>query len=169
MEEKEFITKTIMDINVYKEYVNVYKKNADVIFTISYIIVCILCVFLKKYEIESVVLGIMLGAVILELITEKFIQRMYNKISNRNSKFDNIIAINKDGIQIHNPDTNDKLEVTFEQIKSIIETSNMFILRLNDKRGLIINKNNLSGGSNEEFVQFMLNKCVNLKKKKITI
>lgn len=167
MEEKEFITKNIIDINVYKEFVYTHKKIADVIFTISYIIVGIFFIFLKKYEIESVILGIMIGAAIVDIANEMFTQRMYNKVTNRNSNFCNIIAINKDGIQIQNPDSNNKLEVTFEQIKSITETSNMFILRLYDKRALSINKNNLSGGSKEEFIQFILNKCVNIKNKKI--
>ena len=53
------------------------------------------------------------------------------------------------------------------QIISIIETENLFILKLKYNVGIIVDKNNLTGGSKEEFINYLFENCENLKSKKV--
>ena len=53
------------------------------------------------------------------------------------------------------------------QIISIIETENLFILKLKYNVGIIVDKNNLTGGSKYEFINYLFENCENLKSKKV--
>ena len=48
-----------------------------------------------------------------------------------------------------------------------METDNLFILIIEYKQGLIIDKRTLEGGSRQDFISFIFANCPNLKKKKV--
>src|SRR5699024_545164 len=54
------------------------------------------------------------------------------------------------------------------QITNIIETKNLIILKLKYNMGIILNKNNIEGGTKEELLEYLYSVCNNLKKKKVT-
>lgn len=173
MEEREFRTENKLDFKFYKEFFRGIRGTTSSILKIIgilSIIVFIFNVLIRNYDIlfKSIIILLLFGG-ISEVVTRKINKIRYNQmtLANKNLPIKNNVTINKDGIKIINPDSNNKTEYTFDSINSIVETKNMYILKMNYKVGMIINKNNLTGGTKEEFIEYILDKCSNIKKKKV--
>jgi hypothetical protein len=69
----------------------------------------------------------------------------------------------------HFEDINDRRTRSYgyHQIRSVYESHHYFILNLDYELCLLIDKGSISGGTQDEFVSFLLSQCGNLKKKKI--
>jgi len=173
MEEKEFRTENTLDFKFYKEFLKGLGGTTisliKIVGVLS-IVVFIFNILMKNYDILVMwIIVLLLLCFISDIVIRKINKIRYNKmtLSNKNLPIKNILTIGKDGIKIINPDSNNKTEYTFDSINSIVETKNMFILKMNYRMGMVIDKNNLTGGTKEEFIEYILNKCNNLKKKKV--
>lgn len=58
-------------------------------------------------------------------------------------------------------------EYKYEDVISLIETNLLYILRMPYNTCTIVDKISLSGGTQEEFVEYIFSKCINIKKKKV--
>lgn len=65
-----------------------------------------------------------------------------------------------------NLDNGNKLTYSYDQFLDLVETKNQLILVLPDFLGIAFYKDSITGGTAEEFVAWLLEKCPNIKKKK---
>ena len=107
--------------------------------------------------------------IITNIIINRKINMGYKKIVSQNNgvPVTNKVTIDETGIHSANINTNHKKDYLFEQILSITETKNLLILKMEHPLALILDKNNLKGGSKEEVIEFLFEKCKNIKKKKV--
>ena len=93
--------------------------------------------------------------------------RGYKKLVSQNNgvPVTNKVIIDETGIHSTNINTNHRKDYLFEQILSITETKNLLILKMERPLALILDKNNLKGGRKEEVIEFLFEKCKNIKKK----
>lgn len=176
MENKEFKTDYVLDLEKYNEFVsafsatNLLRKILKVL-----IVVYFSYFFLISFIITKDYRSIMFFAILLLLI---FLINYKNK-KNGNLQYKRMLSVNKgnpvhneitiknDGIHALNVDTQNKSEYTFEQIKYVIESSNLLILMMDYRLGLIMDKNTLTGGTTEELVNFIFENATNIKRKKV--
>ena len=175
MENKEFKWDYTLDLKTYNEFTKGYLE-ANIIRKILRLIVVIyltyyfmICYHTKSYGtlIFFAVFFVVIFLIVKIVNKSGNIQFKRMLSINKGQPIRNEINVNDEGIHAINLDTENKNDYTFEQILSVTETNNLFILKLKYRMGLIVNKNTLTGGSKEEFLNFMFDKCVNIKRKKV--
>lgn len=63
--------------------------------------------------------------------------------------------------------TGNAITYTYDDIRRVFQTRNLLVIMLDARLGLMVEKAGLSGGTQEEFSNFLLEKSVKIKKKKI--
>ncbi len=84
-------------------------------------------------------------------------------IESHNGKEVSLDILLKDEL-IMGKDGKNKFEYSYDSIKKIVETKNLIILVLKYRLGITIDKRSLTGGSLSELKNFLLKKCLKVKK-----
>lgn len=167
--DKEFITKYTLDYKTYKEFSRGYiaTKKLSIIMSIVLFMLLIIYICTKKYDI-IISCGIIIFIIILivKLTGRNKLQYKRYKSLNNDEDMENTVKITKSKI-LTKTKKGDITNYEFSQIIGLIETKNLLILKLNYNMGLILNKNNITGGTKEELINYLLSVCTNIKKKKL--
>lgn len=169
MEEKEFQSKYTLDLDTYREFSKGYigVKKIGQVFLVLFVLCGVSQIFARNYWYIFAFFGLWL----LLMLTTKILNPtkvQYNRSisANGGKPLHHTVTINKDGILIAE-DGGNKSNYKFEQIIGIGETKNLLILKMKYNLGIILRKDTLIGGSQEELANFLSEKCSNLKPKKI--
>lgn len=170
-----FRSDIVMDLAAYKEFSNGYllanthTRGLKIIF-ILYILAYILAM---GYTGEQGFFPLVaLGYPPLWLLT-KLLRRgggsQYKRmlLANGGKPPHNLITVSPQGIHIQNADTGNRAQYAFASIRGLIETENLFILMLQYRMGVILNKHTLAGGSLEGLTAFLQANCPKLKGKRV--
>ena len=168
--QKEFSSNYTLDYKTYKEFSTGYiaTRKSSIITLFVVLVWLILCIIYRDYQIV-ITFGVLFGifAILIKVKGRNKIQYKRYKSLNNNEDVETNIKIGKDKIV----STSKKGDVTtyeFSQITNIVETKNLIILKLKYNMGIILNKNNIEGGTKEELLEYLYSVCNNLKKKKVT-
>ena len=168
--QKEFSSKYILDYKTYKEFSNGYiaTRKSSMITLFVVLVLLILCIIYRNYE-TVITFGVIFAifAFLIKVTGRNKLQYKRYKSLNNNEDVEANIKIGKEKI-ISTSRKGDTSSYEFSQITGIIETKNLLVLKLEYNMGIIINKNNIEGGTKEELIDYLFSVCNNLKKKKVT-
>ena len=168
--QKEFSSKYTLDYKTYKEFSSGYiaTRRSSMITLFVVLVLLILCIIYRNYEIV-ITFGVIFAifAFLIKVTGRNKLQYKRYKSLNNNEDVEANIKIGKEKI-ISTSKKGDTSSYEFSQIIGIIETKNLLVLKLEYNMGIIINKNNLEGGTKEELIDYLFSVCNNLKKKKVT-
>ena len=168
--QKEFSSKYILDYKTYKEFSNGYiaTRKSSMITLFVVLVLLILCIIYRNYE-TVITFGVIFAifAFLIKVTGRNKLQYKRYKSLNNNEDVEANIKIGKEKI-ISTSKKGDTSSYEFSQIIGIIETKNLLVLKLEYNMGIIINKNNLEGGTKEDLINYLYFVCNNLKKKKVT-
>ena len=168
--QKEFSSKYILDYKTYKEFSNGYiaTRKSSMITLFVVLVLLILCIIYRNYE-TVITFGVIFAifAFLIKVTGRNKLQYKRYKSLNNNEDVEANIKIGKEKI-ISTSKKGDISSYEFSQITGIIETKNLLVLKLEYNMGIIINKNNLEGGTKEDLINYLYFVCNNLKKKKVT-
>lgn len=168
--QKEFSSKYTLDYKTYKEFSNGYiaTRKSSMITLFVVLVLLILCIIYRNYE-TVITFGVIFAifAFLIKVTGRNKLQYKRYKSLNNNEDVEANIKIGKEKI-ISTSKKGDTSSYEFSQIIGIIETKNLLVLKLEYNMGIIINKNNLEGGTKEELIDYLFSVCNNLKKKEVT-
>lgn len=168
--QKEFSSNYTLDYKTYKEFSNGYiaTRKSSMITLFVVLVLLILCIIYRNYE-TVITFGVIFAifAFLIKVTGRNKLQYKRYKSLNNNEDVEANIKIGKEKI-ISTSRKGDTSSYEFSQIIGIIETKNLLVLKLEYNMGIIINKNNLEGGTKEELMDYLFSVCNNLKKKKVT-
>lgn len=166
---KEFSSACTFDYKKYKEFAlgAVSTRKMNILFMFVSLLLLILYMIMGSYGLV-IIIGIICGIFLIIYKVAGINKIQYKRTKNLNNGEDlrqtfkvscgNIVLTSQKG---------DTSSYKLSQIISIIETENLFILKLKYNVGIIVDKNNLTGGSKEEFINYLFENCENLKSKKV--
>lgn len=176
MEKKEFKCDYILDLKKYNEFITGFNSTSILKGILKAIIIfCFSVYFIESFLITKDYNGIVFYSIILIFVgillynnkTKGNVQYKRMLSVNKGKPVHNLLTIDVEGIHATNVDTENKNNYTYDQVVSVIETQNLIILMMNYRLGLIIDKNTLTGGNKEELINFIFEKCQNIKRKKV--
>ena len=166
---REFSSVCTFDYKKYKEFAlgAVSTRKMNILFMFVSLLLLILYMIMGSYGLV-IIIGIICGIFLIIYKVAGINKIQYKRTKNLNNGEDlrqtfkvscgNIVLTSQKG---------DTSSYKLSQIISIIETENLFILKLKYNVGIIVDKNNLTGGSKEEFINYLFENCENLKSKKV--
>ena len=166
---KEFSSVCTFDYKKYKEFAlgAVSTRKMNILFMFVSLLLLILYMIMGSYGLV-IIIGIICGIFLIIYKVAGINKIQYKRTKNLNNGEDlrqtfkvscgDIVLTSQKG---------DTSSYKLSQIISIIETENLFILKLKYNVGIIVDKNNLTGGSKEEFINYLFENCENLKSKKV--
>lgn len=77
------------------------------------------------------------------------------------------ISFDLTGIYVSNPDNGSNVVYRYEQIRSLAQTQNFFVLLLEYNQFLVVRKDRITGGSYQELANYLIPICPKLKPRKI--
>lgn len=166
---KEFSSVCTFDYKKYKEFAlgAVSTRKMNILFMFVSLLLLILYMIMGSYGLV-IIIGIICGIFLIIYKVAGINKIQYKRTKNLNNGEDlrqtfkvscgNIVLTSQKG---------DTSSYKLSQIISIIETENLFILKLKYNVGIIVDKNNLTGESKEEFINYLFENCENLKSKKV--
>lgn len=166
---KEFSSVCTFDYKKYKEFAlgTASTRKMNILFMFVSLLLLILYMIMGSYGLV-IIIGIICGIFLIIYKVAGINKIQYKRTKNLNNGEDlrqtfkvscgNIVLTSQKG---------DTSSYKLSQIISIIETENLFILKLKYNVGIIVDKNNLTGGSKEEFINYLFENCENLKAKKV--
>ena len=166
---KEFSSVCTFDYKKYKEFAlgAVSTRKMNILFMFVSLLLLILYMIMGSYGLV-IIIGIICGIFLIIYKVAGINKIQYKRTKNLNNGEDlrqtfkvscgNIVLTSQKG---------DTSSYKLSQIISIIETENLFILKLKYNVGIIVDKNNLTGGSKDEFINYLFENCENLKAKKV--
>lgn len=163
----EFTSEYAFDKATFKEFQMGFSQDKmDIIFVVG--IICLLiCLMAKDYNTviwySIFFMVYILFLYLIKLYSSKLQYNRFLLVTKGKNKTN--VTIDENEIKGVNEIGNEN-SYLFDQIIGIIETKNLIILKLKYRLGIIINKNTLNT-SKEELIEFLLSKCINLKKKKV--
>lgn len=115
-------------------------------------------------------LGIFWGAKLVQHLRSRDGGSSYKRMlsSNGGSPVHYDYSFLSDGIHIFNPHTNGSTCFPYSQVKAVFETDDLFVIELEHKQLLPLEKSTLTGGPASTFVEKLLAASPNAKKKKLT-
>lgn len=165
----EFSSVCTFDYKKYKEFAlgAVSTRKMNILFMFVSLLLLILYMIMGSYGLV-IIIGIICGIFLIIYKVAGINKIQYKRTKNLNNGEDlrqtfkvscgNIVLTSQKG---------DTSSYKLSQIISIIETENLFILKLKYNVGIIVDKNNLTGGSKEEFINYLFENCENLKSNKV--
>ena len=166
---REFSSVCTFDYKKYKEFAlgAVSTRKMNILFMFVSLLLLILYMIMGSYGLV-IIIGIICGIFLIIYKVAGINKIQYKRTKNLNNGEDlrqtfkvscgNIVLTSQKG---------DTSSYKLSQIISIIETENLFILKLKYNVGIIVDKNNLTGGSKDEFINYLFENCENLKSKKV--
>lgn len=165
----KIVTKYTLDEKTHNEFVKGYENNLTIFCFIILIMTIISSLLLSDfgYAIRMIIF-VLIWSIIIIGINKYNKKILYNRLllNNKGKVRNDTLTLDCESIKGKESNGN-KGEYNYSDIIAIKETENLLILKLKYKLGLIINKNNLKGANVDEAKEFLLNKCINLKSKKI--
>ena len=165
----EFSSVCTFDYKKYKEFAlgAVSTRKMNILFMFVSLLLLILYMIMGSYGLV-IIIGIICGIFLIIYKVAGINKIQYKRTKNLNNGEDlrqtfkvscgNIVLTSQKG---------DTSSYKLSQIISIIEAENLFILKLKYNVGIIVDKNNLTGGSKEEFINYLFENCENLKSNKV--
>ena len=166
---KEFTSVCVLDYKRYKEFALGYTstRRVNIIFMVIALVLLILYMFMGSYgTVILILIMCIIFLIIYKIIGVNKIQYKRTKNLNNGEDLKQTIKIS-DGNIILTSQKGDTSSYKLSQIIGIIETKNLFILKLKYNVGIIADKNNLTGGSKDGFIEYLQENCANLKSKKV--
>ena len=166
---KEFSSVCTFDYKKYKEFAlgTASTRKMNILFMFVSLLLLILYMIMGSYGLV-IIIGIICGIFLIIYKVAGINKIQYKRTKNLNNGEDlrqtfkvscgDIVLTSQKG---------DTSSYKLSQIISIIETENLFILKLKYNVGIIVDKNNLTGGSKDEFINYLFENCENLKAKKV--
>ena len=164
--KKEFINEYILDEEKFLEFQEAFNKTNDnyinVFVSLLVINICSVFVFTDKVSLY-ISIFILLFLLLINIINKN--KRVYKRLllENNNKEIKNKIVLNNKEIIGKGKNNKNIDKYQYEDIKKIIETDNLLILKLNYNFGIIIDKNNIQGGTKEELISCIKEKNKNIK------
>lgn len=164
--KKEFINEYILDEEKFLEFQEAFNKTNDnyinVFISLLVINTCSIFVFTDKVSLY-ISIFILLFLLLINIINKN--KRVYKRLllENNNKEIKNKLVLNNKEIIGKGKNNKNKDKYQYEDIKKIIETDNLLILKLNYNFGIIIDKNNIEGGTKEELISCIKEKNKNIK------
>ena len=164
--KKEFINEYILDEEKFLEFQEAFNKINDnyinVFISLLVINICSIFVFTDKVSLY-ISIFILLFLLLINIINKN--KRVYKRLllENNNKEIKNKLVLNNKEIIGKGKNNKNKDKYQYEDIKKIIETDNLLILKLNYNFGIIIDKNNIQGGTKEELISCIKEKNKNIK------
>lgn len=167
--KKEIETKYQLDLKMYKEFSRGYMFSNETSNILLMIIVFLLYVnlFAKNYGFAMVYSILLMLIAVLPLFIKGKLQYHRTLESNGGNEPHYKYIFKEDEMIAINEDNSNQNQYQYDQVIAIVETDNLFILKLKYRLGIIVNKNHLDGGTREDFVDFIFQKCTNIKEKKV--
>lgn len=170
MEEKQsFQSHYTLDLETYKEFSKGYvgARKGMMVFLGIFVLCCLGELVAKNYGYIFLFGGLWIFLIVLAKVAGRSkIQYNRSLVANGGKALHHTVTVNDTGIVIVE-DGGNKNTYQFEQILGLNETENLLILRLKYNLGIIVHKKTLTGGTQEELVSYLYQKCPNLKPKKI--
>lgn len=164
MKKKKFISEINVTKEVYKEF-----SDAFVFSSKKMIVLLLLALFLvlfnviRKDYVRAIVFVVieLIYVVLFSLILKRQKRIGFERLleAHGGKNVQTKITINEENIEEIDVGTENKMNFSFSQIQGILETDNLVILRLKYNLGIILDKNNLKGGSVLELVEHLKNVC----------
>ena len=164
--KKEFINEYILDEEKFLEFQEAFNKTNDnyinVFVSLLVINICSVFVFTDKVSLY-ISIFILLFLLLINIINKN--KRVYKRLllENNNKEIKNKIVLNNKEIIGKGKNNKNIDKYQYEDIKKIIEKDNLLILKLNYNFGIIIDKNNIQGGTKEELISCIKEKNKNIK------
>lgn len=168
---KNFKSNYKMDLETYKEFSKGFTSTSMRYICARLIIFIygVICILANQINIAIMIISIYIILFIIYKITGRNLIQYKRSLSLNNGKPVSVeITIDEKGISGFDKDKENKTNYSFDQILSIVETQNLIILKMKYDLGIIINKNDLEGGSKAEVFEFLFEKCQNIKNKKVS-
>lgn len=168
-EKIEFISTYKLDYAKYKEFSKGFMASKKSTIILSFLLILLFIIYLI-YEMYSAIIWIAIIFLLLMIITR--ITGSYkmsykrSKSLNDNEDIETTVKINNEKIIMTSKKGN-VANYSFDQIVNIIETKNLLILKFKYNMGIIIDKNNIEGGTKEELIEYLFSVSKNIKKKKV--
>ena len=95
-------------------------------------------------------------------------KREYKRMAatNNGEPIQTAVTVEED-IHAQDLDHGTSLHFAFEQVKLIGETKNLLIIMMENNQGVLVDKRSLSGGSAEELMAVLFERCTKLKRKQV--
>lgn len=166
---REFSSVCTFDYKKYKEFAlgAVSTRKMNILFMFVSLLLLILYMIMGSYGLV-IIIGIICGIFLIIYKVAGINKIQYKRTKNLNNGEDlrQTFKVSCGNIVLTSQ-KDDTSSYKLSQIISIIETENLFILKLKYNVGIIVDKNNLTGGSKEEFINYLFENCENLKSKKV--
>lgn len=167
--KKEFRSTYTLDYKKYKEFSKGFIATNKSNIIVCFLIIILFILYLVTHNYSYIILfGIVFAIIwgITKITGRNKLSYKRSKSLNNDKDPETTVIINNEKI-IGTSKKGDVANYEFNQIIGIVETKNFIILKLKYNVGIIIDKSNITGGTKEELIQFLLDKCINLKKKKL--
>ena len=167
--KKEFKSTYTLDYKKYKEFSKSFIATNKSNIIVCFLIVVLFIIYLLTHNYSYIILFGIFFVIILgitKITGRSKLPYKRSKSLNNDKDLETTITINNEKI-VGTSKKGDVANYEFNQIIGIVETKSFIILKLKYNMGIIINKSNITGGTKEELIQFLLDKCINLKKKKV--
>ena len=165
----EFSSVCTFDYKKYKEFAlgAVSTRKMNILFMFVSLLLLILYMIMGSYGLV-IIIGIICGIFLIIYKVAGINKIQYKRTKNLNNGEDLRQTFKVScGNMFLTSQKGDTSSYKLSQIISIIETENLFILKLKYNVGIIVDKNNLTGGSKDEFINYLFKNCENLKSKKV--
>ena len=167
--QNKFNFEYVLDYKKYKEFSTNYlaSKISTNIILVLILVALILNIVYKNYSYVILFGVVFFGMVGLLKITGKS-KISYKRYKYLNDNQDAVMNINIDDEKITLSNKNgNKESYTFDKILDIVESKNLIILKLKYNLGIIIDKSNITEDEKQKLYDFLFEKCVNVKSKKV--
>lgn len=168
-----FQTETIHDLPLHKEFNRAFARTVWVR-NLLLILTCFALLVLTNLFTDQFVIYCFLIAsvtvIVIRLILENNSRNInYRRmllLNNGNAQHLNI-DICHDGIHCTNLENNNKLDLRYDLFRYIVDTQNLLVLVMPYNQAVILDKHHVQGGTVEELTKFLLDKCPNIKRKRV--
>ena len=94
---------------------------------------------------------------------------VYNRITSQNEgvPLHQTYEFNDSHIFVVHPRTGNQYKFHYSQVVSIAQTKHLFIIYLEHRQYVLVEKDKLTGGSEDDFIRFLYTACPKIKQKKL--
>lgn len=172
--EPRFKTETIHDLTLHREFQKSYNHSRTVLSLILLLGGLLLAYDIRYISLAPFISYYYLGLAVFLLILyfirnsrKGGIQYKRMLLSNNGKPQHTIISMEEDGIVCADHDSANRYTYPYTYFRSIIASDNLLILVMAHRTCLILEKRWLKGGSVDELIAFLFEKCPNIKRKKL--
>ena len=175
--ESRFRVENILDFSVYKDFQRSYACVNPLTLSARIVLILISFYYIRNFD-NPVLLISFLGIAGIILVTQLIQNKkggttQYRRmlVSNNGNPNHAVCEFTDTGIVDTNQDNGNTYTYRYDQVRYLIHTPKLVLVVLKYRLCLVLNKDNITGGTPEELVEFLLSRCPNCRKKvkKITL